>query len=183
VRPQDEALWEALRQLRSDIAKENGVPPYVIFHDATLREMCLTRPDSLAAMSRISGIGEQKLNHYGHVFLEEIKQHPLSELLNNGLTDTVNDTLLLLEQGHAVDSIAKQRDLKPSTVYSHLAEGISSGLLDVKDVLDLESAQIDEIILTIESLGDESQSLKAIYQALDENYDYGAIRCVLASLH
>lgn len=183
VRPQDEALWEALRQMRSDIAKENGVPPYVIFHDETLRDMCLTRPDSLAAMARISGIGEQKLNHYGHVFLEEIQQHPLSELLNNGLSDTVNDTLLLLEKGHAVEAIAKQRDLNSSTVYSHLAEGISAGLLDVKEVLDLESTQIEEIILTIESMGDESQSLKAIYQALDENYDYGAIRCVLASIY
>jgi len=183
VRPQDEKLWEALRQCRSNIAQENGVPPYVIFHDSTLQEMCRYRPKDLTAMQRISGVGEQKLNRYGHAFLEVVQQHPLSELLNNGLSDTINDTLLLLEKGHAVDAIANQRDLKLSTVYSHLAEGITAGLLDVKQVLDLETAQIDEIILTIESLGDESQSLKAIYQALDEIYDYGAIRCVLASIY
>ncbi|KGM08061.1 ATP-dependent DNA helicase RecQ [Methylophaga thiooxydans] len=183
VRPQDEKLWEALRQCRSDIAHKNGVPPYVIFHDATLQEMCRYRPKDLAAMQRISGVGEQKLNHYGHVFLEVIQQHPLSELLNNGLSDTINDTLLLHEKGHAVDAIAKQRDLKLNTVYSHLAEGINAGLLDVKEVLDLDSAEIEAITLTIESLGDESQSLKVIYQALDEVYDYGSIRCVLASLY
>ncbi|EEF79864.1 DNA helicase RecQ [Methylophaga thiooxydans] len=183
VRPQDEKLWEALRQCRSDISHKNGVPPYVIFHDATLQEMCRYRPKDLAAMQRISGVGEQKLNHYGHVFLEVIQQHPLSELLNNGLSDTINDTLLLHEKGHAVDAIAKQRDLKLNTVYSHLAEGINAGLLDVKDVLDLDSAEIEAITLTIESLGDKSQSLKAIYQALDEVYDYGSIRCVLASLY
>ena len=183
VRPQDERLWEALRQLRSDIAKQHGVPPYVIFHDATLLEMCRYRPADMEAMQRISGVGEQKLNHYGHAFLEVIKQHPLSELLNNGLSDTINDTLLLLEKGHGIDNIAKQRDLKPSTVYSHLAEGINAGLLDVKDVLDLEDAELNTIVLTIESLGDESQSLKAIYQALDEAYDYGVIRCVLASMY
>jgi len=172
-----------LRQLRSDIAKQHGVPPYVIFHDATLLEMCRYRPADMAAMQRISGVGEQKLNHYGHAFLEVIQQHPLSELLNNGLSDTINDTLLLLEKGHEIDSIAKQRDLKLSTVYSHLAEGINAGLLDVKDVLDLEDAELNTIMLTIDSLGDESQSLKAIYQALDEAYDYGVIRCVLASMY
>ena len=53
----------------------------------------------------------------------------------------------------------------------------------MKDVLDLEDAELNTIMLTIESLGDESQSLKAIYQALDEAYDYGVIRCVLASMY
>lgn len=183
VRPQDEKLWQALRQCRSDIAQENGVPPYVIFHDATLQEMCQYRPADLTAMQRISGVGEQKLTRYGQQFVDIIQQHPLSELLNNGLTDTVNQTLMLHEQGLTPDQIAADRTLKQSTVYSHLAAGISAGLLDVKNVLQLQDTQLNEIITTIESLGDEAESLKVVHQALDETYDYGVIRCVMASVN
>lgn len=182
VRPQDEALWEALRACRADIAHSQGLPPYVIFHDATLLDMCKQRPEDMQAMRRISGVGEQKLSQYGQQFLAIIRQHPLSELLNNGLSDTVNQTLMLHEQGLEPEAIARQRDLKISTVFSHLAEGISAGLLDVKKVLQMEDRQLGEITLTIESLGEEASSLKVIHQALDEAYDYGVIRCVLASL-
>lgn len=183
VRPQDEKLWEALRQRRSDIAQENGVPPYVIFHDSTLQEMCQYRPVDLKAMQRISGVGEQKLTRYGQQFVDIIQQHPLSELLSNGLSDTVNQTLMLHEQGLSPQQVATERDLKSSTVYSHLAAGISVGLLDVKTVLDLQDAELQEISITIDSLGEEASSLKAIHQALDEHYDYGVIRCVMASVH
>lgn len=183
VRPQDQALWEALRELRTQIAKENGMPPYVIFHDSTLQEMCQTRPMDMPAMQRISGIGAQKLDRYGEAFLKVIQQHPLSELLNNGLRDTVNQTLMLHEQGLNPEQIAKQRELKVSTVYSHLSDGIEAGLLDVKKVLDLQDAEFSEIVATIESLGDEADSLKNVFQALDESYDYGVIRCVRASIY
>ena len=183
VRPQDQALWEALRQLRTDIAQQNGVPPFVIFHDTTLQEMCQTRPGDMQAMARISGVGAQKLEHYGQRFLKVIQQHPLSELLNNGLRDTVNQTLMLHEQGLSPDQIAKHRELKVSTIYSHLSDGIEAGLLDVKKVLELEENEFNEIISTIESLGDEADSLKNVFEALDEAYDYGVIRCVRASIY
>lgn len=182
VRPQDQALWGALRQLRAAIAKQNDVPPYVIFHDATLLEMCRYRPADLNAMQRISGVGAQKLEHYGTQFLAVIQQHPLSELLNNGLRDTVNQTLMLHEQGLTPQQIADNRALTISTIYSHLADGIEAGLLDIKTALDLQEAELNEILYTIESLGDEADSLKAIYQALDEVYDYGVIRCVRAAV-
>lgn len=183
VRPQDQALWEALRQCRSDIAKENGVPPYVIFHDSTLMEMCQYRPADMNAMQRISGVGKQKLEHYGRPFLKVIEQYPLSELLNNGLSDTINQTLVLHEQGLSPEQMATERDLKTSTIYSHLAEAISAGLIDTKKVLGLQDKQLREITLTIESLGEQATSLKAVHQALDETYDYGVIRCVMASVN
>jgi len=183
VRPQDQDLWEALRQLRTEIAKQNGVPPFVIFHDTTLQEMCQTRPSDMQAMARISGVGAQKLEHYGQRFLSVIQQHPLSELLNNGLRDTVNQTLMLHEQGLNPEQIATNRELKISTVYSHLSDGIEAGLLDVKNVLDLQDNEFNEIISTIESLGDEADSLKTVFEALDEAYDYGVIRCVRASIY
>lgn len=183
VRPQDQDLWEALRQLRTDIAQQHGMPPFVIFHDTTLQEMCQTRPGDMQAMVRISGVGIQKLERYGQQFLQVVQQYPLSELLNNGLRDTVNQTLILHEQGLNPEQIAKQRELKVSTVYSHLSDGIEAGLLDVKNVLELEDGDFNTIISTIESLGDEADSLKTVFEALDEAYDYGVIRCVRASIY
>jgi ATP-dependent DNA helicase RecQ len=71
----DVALWEALRECRRQMASEQGVPPYVIFHDSTLQEMCMTIPQSLGEFARLSGVGERKLDKYGAVFLSAINQH------------------------------------------------------------------------------------------------------------
>ncbi len=71
----DVALWEALRECRRQLASEQGVPPYVIFHDSTLQEMCITIPQSLGEFARLSGVGERKLDKYGAVFLSAINQH------------------------------------------------------------------------------------------------------------
>jgi ATP-dependent DNA helicase RecQ len=67
-------LFEALRAKRRALAENVGVPPYVIFHDATLREMALTRPADIRALGRISGIGARKLEAYGAEFLSVIAQ-------------------------------------------------------------------------------------------------------------
>jgi len=68
-------LFETLRELRRDIARAQGVPPYVVFADATLREMATARPDSLAGLARISGVGAKKLENYGAAFLAAISAH------------------------------------------------------------------------------------------------------------
>ncbi len=73
--PLGDPLFEALRALRRELAAEAGLPPYVIFHDATLREMALRRPASLAALGEIGGVGARKLDAYGDAFLGVIKQH------------------------------------------------------------------------------------------------------------
>jgi ATP-dependent DNA helicase RecQ len=70
--PADEALWQALRTLRLELAREQGVPPYVIFHDATLLDMVRRRPRDLAELSRIPGVGHSKLERYGARFLASI---------------------------------------------------------------------------------------------------------------
>ncbi len=69
---EDEPLFETLRDLRLKLAHEQGVPPYVIFHDTTLREMARVKPDSLDSMHAITGVGEQKLARYGQNFLDAI---------------------------------------------------------------------------------------------------------------
>jgi ATP-dependent DNA helicase RecQ len=68
----DVALWEALRECRRELADEQGVPPYVIFHDSTLQEMCTSVPQSLPEFAQLSGVGERKLDKYGSVFLQAI---------------------------------------------------------------------------------------------------------------
>lgn len=73
--PVGDPLFDALRTLRRDLAQEAGVPPYVVFHDATLREMAAARPSSLAELGEIGGIGARKLEAYGEAFLSVLRQH------------------------------------------------------------------------------------------------------------
>ena len=73
--PVGDPLFEALRDLRRELAAEAQVPPYVIFHDSTLREMARERPASLSAMGRIGGIGTKKLDAFGERFLAAIARH------------------------------------------------------------------------------------------------------------
>ena len=70
--PEDEALFQALRAERQRLAREQGVPPYVIFHDTTLREMTRRRPSSEAALAEIPGVGGAKIARYGSAFLSVI---------------------------------------------------------------------------------------------------------------
>jgi len=72
--PVGDPLFEALRDLRRDLASEAGVPPYVVFHDATLREMASVRPATLAELGEVSGVGARKLEAYGDAFLGVIRQ-------------------------------------------------------------------------------------------------------------
>ena len=73
--PVGDPLFEALRELRRTLASEAQVPPYVIFHDSTLREMAATRPASIAALGQVGGVGAKKLEAYGERFLAEIARH------------------------------------------------------------------------------------------------------------
>jgi ATP-dependent DNA helicase RecQ len=66
------AVFEQLRSWRAATAKEQGVPAYVIFHDATLREIAATKPASLAELSRVNGVGENKLAKYGQLILDTL---------------------------------------------------------------------------------------------------------------
>jgi ATP-dependent DNA helicase RecQ len=74
VNPIGNPLFDALRELRRALAQEAGVPPYVVFHDSTLREMAELRPTSLAALGEVSGVGGRKLEAYGDAFVNVIRQ-------------------------------------------------------------------------------------------------------------
>jgi ATP-dependent DNA helicase RecQ len=71
----DDPLWQALKAKRLELAREQGVPPYVIFHDSTLLEILNHRPQTLDEMRKISGIGQAKLTRYADYFLEVISNY------------------------------------------------------------------------------------------------------------
>ncbi|MEM8594388.1 MAG: DNA helicase RecQ [Pseudomonadota bacterium] len=178
----NQPLFDALKQLRKDLADEQDMPPYYIFHDSTLKEMAKRRPTDHKAFQFISGVGEKKLLRYGDDFMDVIKQHPLPDLLNNTLSDTVNATLSLHLDGLSVNDIAQQRDLKPDTVYGHFAEAIASGLIHCEDVVELEPAHINSIqhmAMSLEVTLDTS--LKPLYETFDGEWGYGLLKCIIAS--
>ena len=180
LRSVDVALFEQLREHRLEIAEELGVPPYIVFHDSTLEEMAKTRPESLDRMQYISGVGEQKLKKFGASFLDVIQASPLPDILKNNLSDTVNETLTLLNDGLEIEAIASQRDIKLSTIYTHLADAVEAGLVDAKEVLQLSDGEYNEIINALEMNMDDDR-LKPAYDALEGQHDYGILKCVQAS--
>ncbi|TVR65801.1 MAG: ATP-dependent DNA helicase RecQ, partial [Spirochaetaceae bacterium] len=72
-------LFHHLRAVRLGIAREKGLPPYVVFSDRTLREMARHRPVSTAGLLRIHGVGDTKAERYGHLFLAAIGEFPSPE--------------------------------------------------------------------------------------------------------
>jgi ATP-dependent DNA helicase RecQ len=85
-----EELWQSLRKLRRQIAEEQGVPPYVIFHDATLMEMITYQPRTHEQMAAISGVGKRKLELYGDAFIEAIQQYAAQENKEDSSVETSN---------------------------------------------------------------------------------------------
>jgi ATP-dependent DNA helicase RecQ len=73
--PQSSALFERLRALRKRLADEHGLPPYVVFHDATLREMAERRPLTLNQFAELPGVGQAKLARYGDQFIAVVREH------------------------------------------------------------------------------------------------------------
>lgn len=76
---EDDELFEQLRTLRRELAEQQGVPPFVIFSDKTLHDMCAIMPDSLTEMMEVKGIGESKLEKYGEQFLDVIQEFETEE--------------------------------------------------------------------------------------------------------
>jgi ATP-dependent DNA helicase RecQ len=69
----DRDLFEHLRAVRLDIARSRHVPPYVIFHDATLREMARLRPSTISELLSVKGVGARKADDLGTTFLAAIR--------------------------------------------------------------------------------------------------------------
>jgi ATP-dependent DNA helicase RecQ len=169
-------LWDALRAQRREIADKQNVPPYVIFHDATLMAMCESRPANRQQMAMLSGVGERKLELYGEPFLAVIRQF-------SDDSDTVTETINLFKRGYTVRQVAEYRALKEDTIYSHLSQALEQGMLALSKVVELSEQEIKRIEDTMLNLPEEQRSaLKPIYELFDGQYSYSILRCVRAAL-
>ena len=94
----------------------------------------------------------------------------------------MNESLLLLSEDNTVSQVASLRNLKETTIYSHLAEGISAGMVDPLVALSIDEKEYRLIAQTFSAFSGESTGrLKQVFEALDEKYHYGILRCVAAT--
>lgn len=173
-------LFEHLRQLRLDIARKRGVPPYIVFTDATLEELAAEKPKNAEEMSMVSGVGEAKLRAYGRVFLDAIQDFLLGKK-GEGVRvkgSTYLETLQLYRQGLSPAQIAAQRDISPITVFSHLAYLYEKGeRIDIHRYV--SKANIQRVVQILPSL-EEPYQLKAVFDALNGEVEYDQIRLAIA---
>ncbi|MCU7806378.1 MAG: HRDC domain-containing protein, partial [Candidatus Thiodiazotropha sp. (ex Semelilucina semeliformis)] len=172
-------LWEALRKLRLNLAEAQGVPAYVIFHDATLMEMAERRPQTREQLATVSGVGDRKLEAYGNDFLQLLQTFKPSP--DDPTLDTIEETLKHLQQGQDVTEIALQRELTETTIYNHLATAIEQERLSLHETLALPEEQLNTIRFAFEQYGVDGR-LRPVYEALEGEYEYGLLRCVQAHL-
>lgn len=175
----DTSLWNALRAKRTEIADAQDIPPYLIFHDATLMEMVEMRPANLEKMSLISGVGEKKLELYGDEFLAVLNNYQRT----HSAGDTVSETLNLFRLGYKIEQIAQQRSMKPDTIFNHLARALEQDLVEISEVIDLPEAEIHAIQEVILNLPEEQRNaLKPVFEMFDGQHSYSVLRCIRASI-
>jgi ATP-dependent DNA helicase RecQ len=175
-----EELFERLRVLRRTMAQQLGVPPYQIFSDATLTEMVEKRPIADADLLMISGVGERKLQLYGDAFIGEIRRFML-EKDTEGVKVQGSTHLIsweLFKKGNSLEEIARQRNISPTTVLSHLCTMYERGeSVDYQSWLSEEEMDILKGAL---SLFSEPYVMKDIYEHFQQKYAYEKIRWAIA---
>lgn len=187
-------LFEELRAVRKSIADKEQVPPFVIFSDATLKDMCIKLPHTSEEFLQVNGVGERKLEKYGTIFLQTMEtfcqEHPermtekpvMNEPLpkrkklekNSHLT-----TYELFKNGQTVPEIAKAREMATSTIENHIIQCFSEGLdIDVAEIIPSELMPI--IKEAVEKAGREK--LKPIKELLPNEISYLMIKVYLRSI-
>ncbi|WP_264878080.1 DNA helicase RecQ [Vibrio agarivorans] len=178
--PSDLIQFEALKQVRASLAKEQNVPAYVICHDASLKAIALARPQTREQLSNISGFGDKKVSQHGEPLLAVVEPKPI-ELRN--LSETERKSVELFQSLGSVENVAQQRQLAETTIFAHLSAGIETGACQLGDLVQLEESQIAEISQVATQLNSINENkLKPLFEALNEQYDYGTLRCVLGHL-
>ncbi|HLP89818.1 MAG TPA: DNA helicase RecQ [Nostocaceae cyanobacterium] len=182
-----EELMQKLRSLRKQLADEQGVPPYVIFLDSTLKLMAQTQPQTLTEFSQLSGVGSHKLAQYGEKFLKEIITYrqeqglPVQNLnsvpttYNNKPSDTELFTFHLYQLGYSINEIAEKRNIRPSTIVRHLSDLIEKDQpIDINKLVPVERQK--KILQVLNTLGDIA--LTPIKEYLGTDYTFDEIRLV-----
>jgi ATP-dependent DNA helicase RecQ len=197
--PEEKALFQSLRDLRMEIAREEGVPPYIIFGDRTLVAMAVARPCTLEDFARVHGVGSIKHEKYGARFVEHVQafcdthglgagRPPLPEAQDDedyprGQSAKREDRRLraleMLRNGATLEEAAVELGRAVSTVCNYLAQSIEAGEID--DISPwVSEAEQERIAAVARELGLTRRS--PIHQALDGEVSYETIRIVLAML-
>ncbi|WED21381.1 DNA helicase RecQ [Vibrio sp. JC009] len=178
--PSDLAQFEALKQVRMELAKEQNVPAYVICHDSSLKEIARVRPTSLIQLCEISGFGDTKVDKYGEQFIAVVKPKPV-ELKT--LSNTELQSVEMLQNLKSVQEVAGARGLAENTIMAHLSAGIETGACQLEQIISISQEDIGQIKRVAEQVNALAENkLKPLYEALDEKFDYSVLRCVLAHL-
>ncbi|WP_299161514.1 DNA helicase RecQ [uncultured Tenacibaculum sp.] len=173
-----DTLFERLRKLRYRIAQEEDIAAYLVFSDATLRELENERPQTDNEFLAISGVGQRKLEVYGGEFMEEIRTFIKEK--KRGKKDTTLETYNLYKEGFTIDEIAEKRNLKAQTIFSHL----SKLYLEGKDVSldEFIDASTVKLIANAKKVLKNEPTLKPYFEFLGEKVPYEQIRIGLTIL-
>jgi len=173
----DEALFEKLKEVRLAISKEQNLRPVsLIFNDASLKDMAAKKPTTTSEFLKISGVIQHKLNLFGRVFIEEIKNH-----VSFGKADTYQKTLLLHKKGKTIEEIALKRKLHETTIYSHIAKLYEENKIDSLDAY-ISKSEIEKIREASKVL-ETKEKLKPYYDYFEEQVPYHIIRLGLTILN
>ena len=198
----DSSLFEKLRGLRGRLAGERGVPPYVVFGDATLQQMARYFPQSDETFLRISGVGEAKLQQFGGAFLTVIRDHARlhghEDLLegsavsgpnavrkdrgrdSSAVTSSVQETRSLLLRQMPLDEMARSRGLVLRTVVGHVVRLIESGDAAPAEYLIPDGDRLDRIREAFRVHG--FYELRPVREALDYDFSYDELQIARAYL-
>lgn len=178
------SLFEELRLLRKEISQREKVPPYVIFHDSTLKEISETMPMTERGLRNIKGIGESKLQKYGLEILNVIKKYSdepnaFDPLTKNPPDDKVKSHIVTYEMyknGKSLSEIQKERQMSKTTIEEHILRCAAEGLdIDLDSFIPKEHEKI--ILEVIKRIG--ALKLKPIKDELPEEIDYFTIKAVI----
>ena len=167
-------LFEKLRMLRSVFAKDMGVPAYVIFSDASLKDMEQKKPTTMEGFSNISGVGKAKLEKYAAAFIKVIARHQEVKAIK---TPTHQKSYHLFEEGLSPSQIASKRGITEDTVYTHLIKINELGTpVDLHQFI--ESTEILKIQRAKKIL-ENPESLKTYFEYFEHKIPYYKIKLAL----
>lgn len=171
TRADHQGLFEKLRALRYQIAQEQGVPAYVIFGDASLRDMEAKQPVTKSEFAEVSGVGKAKLEKYAAVFLKEIEAH--TEAVKPKIS-THEQTWALFKEGLSPSDIALKRGLTENTIYGHMMKMHAQG--EEIDLHELVSAEELSKIENAKLALPEAEGLKVYFEYFEEQLPYWKIK-------
>jgi len=174
-------LFERLRKLRYQIALNDDIPAYLVFSDATLKEMERERPMSETDFLQISGVGQRKLEVYGEAFITEIISFMDDKTKKIKKSNTHKITFELYKEGYSIAEIAQKRNLKPVTIFSHIAKLYTDGeAIDISQFVSRD--EVNKVRMAKDELENTNNALKPFYEYFNEQMDYSKIRLALTVL-